>query len=213
MPSPKPDAAPVTIATFPASLTPNLPARTAALRSCVVQYHGFQSRETVERFEALLAAVSGMLDAPEWQLDAATGTVAVHEHLAAPDRARHAQLPATIRGPHTGDQSKIGPVCKSYRVGFVGERHGGKHGAEDLLASEAARRRHVAQKARRYVIPARRHIGNDGALGNGRNGLALRFVEKSADAIELRSTNERAAIEVSKRRPYLERSETFAKPR
>src|SRR5215472_14821206 len=117
MPSPKPDAAPVTMATFPASLTPGTPARTASLRSCVAQYHGFQSRETVERFESLLAAVSGMLDAPERQLDSATGAIAVHEHLAAPDRARHAQLPASIRGPHARHQPEVGAVRESDRVG------------------------------------------------------------------------------------------------
>src|SRR5215470_258428 len=130
IPSPNPEPAPVTIATLPASLTWTRPDASRCPGSPVAQHDRLERRAAVQRFEALLAAVAGMLDAAERKLDAAAGAETVDEHLPAADRARHAQLSAAVCGPHSGHQPEVGGVGEPRSIGLVGEGHRGEHGAE-----------------------------------------------------------------------------------
>jgi hypothetical protein len=69
----------------------------------VLDGHGLQHREAVQRLEALLAPVAAALDAPEGQLDAAAGAVVVDEDLAAAQlaRQRSAREPSRVQTPAT----------------------------------------------------------------------------------------------------------------
>src|ERR1700728_1501659 len=92
MPSPKPDAPPVTIATFPGS------------RSAMEGGHRFYPAEGIERFKAFFPAMAGAADAAERQFHTARRAVIVHEHLARPHRARQTHGATAIARPHPGDQ-------------------------------------------------------------------------------------------------------------
>src|SRR5664279_2927574 len=92
-----------------------------------------QRREAVERLEPLLAAVAGVLDAAERQLDAAAGAVVVDEYLAALQRPRHAQGAAAVLRPHAGDEAVLRAVGDADGVGLPVEGDQHLHRTEDLL--------------------------------------------------------------------------------
>src|SRR5690348_5010957 len=133
MPSPNPDAAPVTTAIFPSSRMASPLGKTA---SAVLDRDRLQRREAVQRLEPLLATVPGMLDAAERQLDAAAGAVVVDEDLAAPQRPRHPERAAAVARPDAGDEAVLGAVGDPDRVGLVVERDQHLHRSEDLLLRE-----------------------------------------------------------------------------
>ena len=61
----------------------------------------FSAGEAVERLEALLAAVAGVADAAEGQLDAAAGAVVVDEDLAGAERCGRAASAGRRRAVQT----------------------------------------------------------------------------------------------------------------
>src|SRR5690242_9208458 len=172
IPSPNPDAAPVTIAILPSR-------RPLAM----LQDDRLQGGESVQRLEALLAAVAGMLDAAERQFDPSARAVAVDEHLAAADGACDAELSSAVARPDAGDESVTRGIREPYRLGFVGEGHRHQYRAEDLLAGDAALRGHVAQQARRHVESAGRRGGDDRSDRDGRDAVRFRFREKTLHAL------------------------------
>jgi len=60
----------------------------AASSNAVLDRDSLQRAEAIERLKPLLTAVARALDAAERQLDAAAGTIVVHEHLTGLDLAR-----------------------------------------------------------------------------------------------------------------------------
>src|SRR5438128_429362 len=105
MPSPKPEPAPVTIATFRSSLM--------AGRSSVLDRHSLQRGEAQQARPTLLATVAAAAHAAERQLDAAARAVIVDEDLPRAQGLREAQLTSAVARPHARDE----PVGRA-----VGER-------------------------------------------------------------------------------------------
>src|SRR5262245_34749836 len=103
MPSPKPDAAPVMIAT--------LSFRRAMLSALtMIENNGLGGRHVVERLEALLPSVTGLLETAERQLDAAARTIAINEDLTGADAFGDAVLPAAVVRPDSSDEAKLRTV-------------------------------------------------------------------------------------------------------
>ena len=179
------------------------------MRACLYPCRSTTVLSVVNPYSAskpFLAAVAGMLDAAERQLDAAARAVVVDEYLAALHRARHAQLAAAVARPHAGDQPEVGRIGEAHGVGFIGERHRGQHGAEHFVACQPMIGWHVAQQRRRHVESAGRRVGDDRSLARRRaNAVACGIGEKTAHALELRFANQRTAIEIGQRRTRAQR--------
>src|SRR5262245_6129373 len=172
--------------------------------SSVLEHDGLEHGEAVQRFEALLAAVTRMPNAAERQLDAAARAVAVDEHLAAADRTRHPELPAAIARPDARDEPERRAVRDEDRLRLIAERHCRQHRSEHLLARKTRRRRHVADQARLDVVAARRRIARKCSLRDGRAPVTVGFGQEPANALELARADQRAAVEVRQSRTHLE---------
>src|SRR5204863_2954396 len=169
MPSPNPEPAPVTIAILFVSL--NSP-------SSVLQHHRLQHSEAVQCLETLFAPVPRVLHPAKRQLDTTAGAVTVDEHLAAADRARQPQLPAAVARPDGGNEPERRAVRDADGVRLVRKRHRCKHGAEHLVAREAALRRHIADQARLDVVAAGRRCIDNRSFRDGRIAVAIRAGHK-----------------------------------
>src|SRR5436190_16775439 len=126
MPSPNPDAAPVTMAIFPASrMRAPFVVNVGEVASAVMDRDRLQRREAVQRLEALLATVTRVLDAAERQLDAAAGAVVVDEHLPALQGARHSQRAAAVSRPDAGDEAVLRSVgdADGFRIAIECDQH------------------------------------------------------------------------------------------
>ena len=160
------------------------------------QHDGFQLGELVKGLEALLAAVTGFLDAAERKLDAPACAEAVDENLPAAKPARHPELAASVARPERGHKPVIGRVGEAQRLAFLRERDGREHRPEDFLAGKAHLGRYVADQRRRHEKAGIRRPFDDGAAREDRQLGRIRLVEESLDPALLPRRDQRPAIEV-----------------
>src|SRR5690349_24361834 len=121
--------------------------------------------EMVQPLEPLLAAVAGVLDPAEGQLDAAAGAVIVDEDLPGLERAGEPHLPAAVARPGARDQPVGRAVGDADPLGLVAEADRAEYRAEDLLLRKEVVGRHVADQRRLDIEPRGRRVRRDPAFG------------------------------------------------
>ena len=116
--------------------------------------HGLQCRKAVERLETLLAPVTGLADAAEWQLDTPASTVIIDEYLTGTKFPRQPHLPTTVPCPHAGDQTVVSAICNRQRLILGLERNHDDDRTKNFLLCELMIRVDVGEQNRPHIVSA-----------------------------------------------------------
>ena len=119
---------------------------------------------------------------------------------------------AAVARPDAGHQAELRGVGQLDGLVLVAEAHGGQHRAEHFLLRQAVIDRHVAQQRGRLVVSRSRAPRRPPALRHHRDARHLRVGQEIPDALLLAGADQRADVQVHRRRADAQVLEGLAQP-